>query len=117
MQLELDYPPSANRYWRNFRGRMVVSDEARTYKELAYWTAKEQGANCIDGPVAVSLHIRRPAKRRDIDNHIKVLLDSLQGAAYVDDSQIVELHITMEDSRRNPGVTVIIQAARKDQAP
>jgi hypothetical protein len=26
------WSPSANRYWRNFRGRMVVSAEARAYK-------------------------------------------------------------------------------------
>lgn len=108
MKLELEYPPSSNRYWRNFRGRMVVSDEARAYKEMTCMMAKQQGADCTDAPVAVSMHIRRPAKRRDIDNHIKVLLDSLQGAAYANDSQIVELHITMEDNRKNPGVAVEI---------
>lgn len=112
VKLELDYPPSANRYWRNFRGRMVVSDEARTYKELAFWMAKQQGATCVNGPVAVSLHIRRPAKRRDLDNHAKVVLDSLQGAAYENDSQIVELHITMEDNKKNPGVTVTVEQAQ-----
>lgn len=109
MQIELEYPPSANRYWRNFRGRMVVSEEARTYKQLAYWQAKQQGAICASGPVAVSLHVRRPAKRRDLDNHAKVVLDSLQGAAYENDSQIVELHITMEDNKKNPGVSVKVE--------
>jgi crossover junction endodeoxyribonuclease RusA len=112
MQLELEYPPSANRYWRMYRGHMVVSDEARTYKESAYWSAKRQGATCTKLPVAVSLHIRKPANRRDMDNHLKILLDSLQGAAYENDSQVVELHVTVEVNKKNPGVSVKIDEVK-----
>lgn len=110
MQIDLPYPPSSNRYWRNFRGRMVVSEEARNYKESIGLIANAAGLQPVDGDVRVMLHIRRPAKRRDLDNHVKVLLDSLQGHAYGNDNQIRELHITMADAPRAPGVTVTIEA-------
>lgn len=112
MQIDLPYPPSSNRYWRNFRGRMVVSEEARNYKESVGLIANVAGLQPVDGEVCVTLHIRRPAKRRDLDNHVKVLLDSLQGHAYTNDGQIRELHITMADEPRNPGVTIAITATK-----
>ena len=37
--------------------------------------------------------IVRPIKRPDIDNIAKIILDSLNGMAYKDDSQVVELNI------------------------
>lgn len=35
----------------------------------------------------------RPIKKPDLDNIAKIILDSLNGMAYKDDSQIVQLHI------------------------
>lgn len=43
-----------------------------------------------------------------IDNHAKVPLDSLQGHAYNNDGQIMDLHLSMRDDKRNPGVTVTV---------
>lgn len=106
MEIELPYPPSSNRYWRNFRGRTVVSEEARDYKDAVSLICNSAAVTPLDGEVVVHLRIRRPAKRRDIDNHIKVTLDALQGHLYGNDSQIVELHVTMQDDKRNPGVTI-----------
>lgn len=105
-QIDLPYPPSSNRYWRNYKGVTVVSDEARQYKQVVSLLASVAGLEPVSGPVSVSLIIRRPAKRRDLDNHIKVTLDSLQGYLYENDGQIVELHARMQDDKRNPGVTV-----------
>lgn len=36
--------------------------------------------------------LMRPAKRPDIDNYVKLVLDALNGIFYVDDNQVVELH-------------------------
>lgn len=109
MQIELPYPPSSNRYWRKFRNRMVVSDEANAYRQNVAALCLERRLQPVDGPVAVSLYIRRPAKRRDIDNHQKVLLDALQGFAYHNDAQIFRLLATMEDNKKAPGVTVVVE--------
>jgi crossover junction endodeoxyribonuclease RusA len=105
IRIELPYPPSTNRYWRMFRSRMVVSAEAKAYKEHAAWLAREDGLRTpIDGPVALRAVLRpkkplRPSKGRavrciDIDNALKVAVDALNGVAYLDDSQLVDLRIS-----------------------
>lgn len=108
MQIDLPYPPSANRYFRIYNGRAVTSDEARTYKRTVGLLCTRAGVEPVAGDVAVNIHIRRPAKRRDIDNHLKVTLDALQEYAYNNDSQITELHVTMCDNKQHPGVTVTV---------
>lgn len=110
--IELPFPPSANRYWRNFRGRIVKSDEARQYQTNARWIARCAGMHePITGKVAISLRVYRPAQRGDLDNRIKVLLDALQGVAYEDDKQIVELHAYQNDDKANPRVEVEVTEA------
>lgn len=106
--LELPYPPSANRYWRNYRGRMVKSDEARKYQTGAGWCARAAGAQLIDGDVALELRLFRPQRRGDLDNRIKAVLDALNGVLYKDDKQVVELHAFLADDKHNPRVEVTI---------
>lgn len=105
IKLTMPFPPSANRYWRKFRNRMVKSDEARNYCELVRNTMESQ---MIDGTVAISMHFYRPAKRGDLANREKVLSDSLQGILYKDDKQIVEMHLYQDDDKTNPRVEVEI---------
>ena len=110
----LPLPPSANRYWRNWRGRMVISSEARKYKEQVSKVLAEQGAVCLgDGPVAILMRVFRKIKSGDLDNRIKVVLDSLRGIVYQDDKQVVEIHAFRHDDRDNPRVE--IQIASKDK--
>ena len=107
--LELPYPPSANRYWRNFRGRTVISAEAQAYRDVVNILARRQyQGNPTESPVAVSMIIRRPARRRDLDNHFKVMLDALQNIIYVNDGQIFRLNAEMIDDKKRPGVTVTV---------
>jgi crossover junction endodeoxyribonuclease RusA len=61
------------------------------------------------GPVAVYLHVYRARKAGDLDNSAKVLLDALQGVAYNDDAQIVELHLYRHDDKANPRVEVEVR--------
>jgi len=60
--------------------------------------------------VAVTVRLYRPAKRGDIDNSLKVLLDALQGHVYNDDAQIVELHAYRYDDKRDPRVEVDVES-------
>jgi crossover junction endodeoxyribonuclease RusA len=57
----------------------------------------------MHGPLRVTLHIHPPDNRkRDIDNVIKIILDSLQCArVYVDDHQVQELHVYRIADRGN----------------
>lgn len=112
ISITLPYPPSANRYWRNFRGRMVISAEAKAFKEQAAWIAKASGAQMITGAVSMLVDIYRPAKRGDLDNTLKVTIDSLQGIFYENDSQIVEIHARLHDDKRNPRAVVCVKTAQ-----
>lgn len=108
MKATLPYPPSANRYWRSFRGRMVLSAEAKKYKAfvqvaLAKWPI-------LGGPVALIAHLYRPQKSGDLDNRLKVLGDALNGVAWLDDKQIEEIHAFRHDDKARPRVEIEVRA-------
>lgn len=104
MNATLPYPPSANRYWRVYRGRAVKSDAARAYQRIV--GAMLSAASPVEHAVAVTLRVYRPAKRGDLDNSIKVLLDALKGHAYLDDKQVKRIVAEQYDSKEWPRVEV-----------
>ena len=89
----LPVPPSANRWWRNVDGRMVLSQDARRYKEHAGPHALAQGVRQIRRPsqVALTLTWYRGRKAGDLDKRLGILLDALQGIGYENDSQVVRI--------------------------
>lgn len=97
----LPYPPSANNYWRTTRnGRTYVTHEARDYKAtVAHVLA---GSKPLVDDVSVRINLYRPAKRGDLDNCLKVLLDALKGFAFVDDKQVTHLEARRHDDKANP---------------
>lgn len=111
MRLEIPYPPSANRYWRHVGRNVVVSSEARKYRERVRWLALSQlgRAKPLEGDVTVAVTVFRPAKRGDLDNCLKVLLDALRGVAYLDDSQVARLHASRYEDRANPRAVVLVE--------
>ena len=94
--LNLPYPVSANRYWRIWRNKAVRSAEATAYKSVVRRIAQEAGAVPSEGSVAVCLRLIPKANKDgsanktviDLDNALKVTLDSLQGVAYHNDKQV-----------------------------
>lgn len=104
----LPYPPSANRYWRHCRGLTFISKEAKEYKVRAGYEAKYQGVQVQEGDLAVSLNVHRPQRRGDLDNTAKVLFDTLNGIAWVDDAQVVEMHLYRFDDKVRPRVEVTV---------
>lgn len=114
ISLTIPYPVSANRYWRSFvprghkRAIVVLSDEAKAFKSEVGWIAKAAGIRApFDGRVAMTIKLypgmpQDAAKRMrklgdgwddgvrsiDLDNALKVLIDSLKGIAYADDKQV-----------------------------
>lgn len=108
MKLTLDYPPSGNRYWRHNRGHIHRSAEADAYIRYVALLCAAAGVQPLDGDVRVQLNFYRPAKRGDLDNGIKVLVDSLQGYGYHNDSQIAELHARRFEDKHAPRVEVEI---------
>lgn len=104
----LPEPPSANRWWRKFRNRMVLSPEARAYKSLVCAAHKRTE---LRGDVAVSVTWYRGRKSGDLDKRLGVVLDALQGVAYATDAQITHLTARRIDDPRNARVVVTVQSA------
>ena len=119
--MELPEPPSANRWWRKWNNRMVLSKEARDYKKMV-WADAFDLYNCPlprhtkdlpvfpTGNVKVTLSWVRSRKAGDLDKRIGVVLDALQGVAYANDSQIVEIHASRFDNKANAGLRVTVEA-------
>jgi crossover junction endodeoxyribonuclease RusA len=115
--LNLPYPPSANRYWRVYRGKPVPSKEAVAYKE----EVKRKTSGVVPFPadvkVALRVNVYRDAMRGDLSNRIKILEDSLNGIAYVDDKQVHRLEFEMYDDAVNPRVEVEVYEVYNWPAP
>ena len=115
MTLTFPYPPSVNRYWRTIivkkgkssRAVPILSREAREYKaRMATYAVGHQPSQ---EPVSLTIRLYRPRKAGDIDGPLKPLLDALQGVLYVNDSQIVGLHVTRHDDKDDPRVEVEVE--------
>jgi len=92
----LTYPPTANTYWRTWRGRMLLSAKGRDYKATIAREFADRGGGRVDGRLRVHVHLEPPdERRRDLDNALKPTLDALKDAgAFVDDCQIDDLRVT-----------------------
>ena len=96
INLILPWPPSVNRYWRTFQGRMIISAEGRSYrKAVADQVFIQRGAKHYEGKLKVVIEAWRPDNRkRDLDNLLKAVLDSLTHAGvWADDGLIIDLRI------------------------
>lgn len=104
----IPYPPSLNKYWRTFKGRVYLSSEAKKYKSDVRKIFEASNVDLLKEDKMVILHIDvyRPRKIGDLDNTLKGILDSLNGCLYVDDRQVVEIHARRFDDKENPRVNI-----------
>jgi crossover junction endodeoxyribonuclease RusA len=109
--IELPLPPSANRYWRTDRGIVHLSGEAREYKREVAKRAAELQIEPLEGLVVVAIDVYRARRAGDLDNSIKCALDSLEGCAFGNDNQVVEIHARRFDDPRRPRLEVTVTAA------
>lgn len=107
-RLTLAFPPSANDYWRHNRGITHRSQQAKNYIAYVDLVCRNLGMAPVDGEVSLRLQFFRPARRMDLDNMLKVLLDALQGFGYHNDSQVVEIHAQRFEDKQNPRVELEI---------
>ena len=68
----------------HFCERQVVVN-MKVYLPIPTSTSKKKQKQMLEG-------IIRPTKKPDIDNVIKSVLDGLNGVAYEDDKQVIEIH-------------------------
>ena len=85
-------PPSANRLWRNARGRSFLAPAARDFYELVAYTLCGRRIPKEWEYVEVEIVVELNAARGDVDNRIKPVLDALTRAHFWrDDSQVVRV--------------------------
>jgi len=109
--LTLPFPPSVNGYWRNINGRTLISAKGRAYKKaVARLTQWNYAAKQLESRLEVLVILHPPDRRkRDIDNSMKALLDSMQAAGvYLDDSQIDRLAIERGEIKQGGAAIVTI---------
>lgn len=115
LELVLPYPPSVNRYYRHVGRRTLISREGRAYRQAVGAILARRRVQPLECPLAVVVDLFPPdRRRRDCDNAMKGLLDSIEhGGVFVDDSQIVHLEV----HKREPvpgGQTVVAIGPHED---
>lgn len=94
---------------RKAKGRWYTPKATKNYEEKVALYARSGGVKEIDGPVALSMAIYMPdRRRRDLDNCAKTVCDGLNGIAYEDDSQVSILHVERYFDTDNPRVEVTV---------
>ncbi len=126
--VDLPIPPTVNSYWQPARhtGGMYKTRAGHEYAKTAYTLAYAAGFRPLDGDVAVQIiwfrkaHCTRATcvdkgscrhKQPDLDGLIKPTLDALQAAAYHDDNQTADLHIsrTVLEGAQRPFLRVSVR--------
>lgn len=117
LHLTLPYPPSMNHYWhttvirrgRRFVPHVYIGKKGDLYRRKIGEVLK--GVPRLTGPVEVHIMAQPPDKRRrDLDNLLKCLLDSLTKAGlWEDDSQVVGLLVQWGKQVRGGQVNVFVE--------
>lgn len=87
-------------------------------EELGYFALKAMGGRApLKGAVRIRAHFSRRKPKRitsrmwgDVDNHLKSVLDALNGICYEDDSQVVE--VTGTKSYGEPHIVIEVEEVK-----
>lgn len=112
MKLIFPFPPSVNNLYRTIiKGRVAMPIKTAIYRayeglirRLTIDTLKTPYPKA--STVAVTIHFYRPAKRGDLDNMLKAMLDVLHGIAFENDDQVIEIHAYRHDDKISPRASV-----------
>ena len=108
-------PPSANSCWRHAGKRTYRTKNYETWKNHVrkhlMYSYKVAGGTTIVGDkpftMDVALHFKSKRKR-DLDNYLKPLLDTLEGFLFDDDSQLTDLTVSKRIKQEADCVSILI---------
>ena len=115
--LELPYPPSLNSYYRHVGNKVLISKAGREYRERIKTIVIFDGIKGFDKvDLQVIITCYPPDnRRRDIDNTLKCLFDSLTHAqVWSDDSQVKRLFVEKKEPLENGQVILKIMEYQKN---
>lgn len=110
MRIELPWPPSMNTYWRNVKGKVLISKKGRAYRKLIADMALVGRWHSFGADrISITIQAHPPDKRRrDLDNLPKAIFDSLEKAGvFIDDEQIDYFSVGRCEIEK-PGKVVLI---------
>jgi len=87
--------PAARMTRRQVQTGLITQQAKRylAYKDTVGWTARAKGIVRLGGNIRIEIKVYLHGnKDGDLDNYCKSLIDSLNGIAYEDDKQVIELH-------------------------
>lgn len=94
-------------------GGGYTEERVKAWQGKVGWAAKEAmaGRDLLAGPLAVEIWFYRPTRARaDADNLSKAVLDSLNGVVWVDDQQVLDLHLHKRYDKQAPRCLIQIRA-------
>ena len=101
---------------RVVKGRTFTPTETVEYENRIGWAFREAQGVLLEGPLRVNVTVRevsrRPQHQGDIDNYAKSALDALNGLAWKDDREIVQLHVYVNRHAFGPGMAIEIEELR-----
>jgi len=114
LELWISWPPSVNNYYSHTRYGVHLSAGGRKYRDAISRDLGKQlgGRRLKEGSLSMLVVLFPPDRRkRDLDNHMKGLLDSLQAAGLIiDDEWIDELRIVRGEVVKGGSAYVKISA-------
>lgn len=87
--------------------RLIKSQKALSYAELFTQQASKYGLVPVTGDVRVTIKIWYASRRPDLDESL--ILDLLQGVAYVNDRQVKEKHIFWGLDKESPRSEIVVE--------
>lgn len=94
--------------------RLIKSNKALAYCDMFQRQTAGLDVTPIEGDVRVTMHIWYASRRPDLDESL--ILDLLQGVAYLNDRQVKEKHVFWGLDRENPRSEIVVEelpAAKK----
>ena len=113
--IDVPCPPSANRIWRNHRGRTHRSKEYTAWIDGCALLFKARAFEMIEGPYTLVMVCDRSHGARDLDNMIKPINDLLQHVGVVANDRSCERIMACwrrEDGEIKKGSTVTVRVER-----
>src|SRR5262249_17428261 len=103
---------SVNKMYIRYIDKVVLSNEARVYKEYAQLTAKSQWqAEPLECDITVMYYFY--GSKLDADNGLKILNDAMNRIIWKDDRQILEMHVYIDRTKTSdPRVEVEVHRLR-----
>lgn len=109
VEIELPWPPSVNRYYRHVGYKTLIAKEGRDYRATVVARLAGVFPEPLKEKLKVTIECYPPDnRRRDLDNILKALFDSLQHAGVMlDDHQIDEIHMIRNEPLPPHGLVAI----------